>query len=101
MLQTIMETIFSVENLLALITLTVMEIVLGVDNIIFISILAGKLPMEQQRPARQIGLSLALITRLLLLLSISWIASLTQPLFEVGPWHVTGRSLIMLGVVYF
>lgn len=97
MLQTIMETIFSVENLLALITLTVMEIVLGVDNIIFISILAGKLPMEQQRPARQIGLSLALITRLLLLLSISWIASLTQPLFEVGPWHVTGRSLIMLG----
>jgi predicted tellurium resistance membrane protein TerC len=92
-----METIFSVENLLALITLTVMEIVLGVDNIIFISILAGKLPMEQQRPARQIGLSLALITRLLLLLSISWIASLTQPLFEVGPWHVTGRSLIMLG----
>ncbi|OAN43601.1 hypothetical protein A6A03_18295 [Chloroflexus islandicus] len=92
-----MEAIFSVENLLALITLTVMEIVLGIDNIIFISILAGKLPPAQQRPARQIGLSLALITRLLLLLSISWIASLTQPLFELGPWHVTGRSLIMLG----
>ncbi|MEF3273126.1 MAG: TerC family protein [Chloroflexus sp.] len=92
-----MEAIFTVENLLALITLTVMEIVLGVDNIIFISILASKLPMAQQRPARQIGLSLALITRLLLLLSISWIASLTQPLFAIGPWHVTGRSLIMLG----
>ncbi|WP_322489486.1 TerC family protein [Chloroflexus sp.] len=92
-----MEAIFSVENLLALITLTVMEIVLGIDNVIFISILAGKLPPAQQRPARQIGLSLALITRLLLLLSISWIASLTQPLFELGPWHVTGRSLIMLG----
>jgi len=92
-----METIFSVENLLALVTLTVMEIVLGVDNIIFISILAGKLPLHQQRPARQIGLSLALITRLLLLLSISWIAGLTQPLFELGPWHVTGRSLILLG----
>ncbi|WP_298818226.1 TerC family protein [Chloroflexus sp.] len=92
-----MESIFSIENLLALITLTVMEIVLGVDNIIFISILAGKLPVAQQRPARQIGLALALITRLLLLLSISWIASLTQPLFEIGPWHVTGRSLIMLG----
>jgi|GEM_PF-5742252 len=55
-----METIFSVEHLLALVTLTVMEIVLGVDNIIFISILAGKLPLYQQRPARQIGLSLAL-----------------------------------------
>jgi predicted tellurium resistance membrane protein TerC len=53
--------------------------------------------MEQQRLARQIGLSLALITRLLLLLSISWIADLTQPLFEIGSWHVTGRSLIMLG----
>ncbi len=76
-----METIFSVEHLLALVTLTVMEIVLGVDNIIFISILA----LHQQRPARQIGLSLALITRLLLLLSISWIAGLTQPLFELGP----------------
>lgn len=92
-----MESIFSVENLLALVTLTVMEIVLGVDNIIFISILAGKLPTAQQRPARQIGLALALITRLLLLLSISWIAGLTQPLFAIGPWHVTGRSLIMLG----
>lgn len=65
-----METIFSVEHLLALVTLTVMEIVLGVDNIIFISILAGKLPLHQQRPARQIGLSLALITRLLLLLQL-------------------------------
>ncbi len=92
-----MADIVSIEHLLALVTLTVMEIVLGVDNVIFISILAGKLPLAQQRPARQIGLALALITRLLLLLSISWVAGLTEPLFALGQWHVTGRSLIMLG----
>ncbi len=92
-----MADIVSIEHLLALVTLTVMEIVLGVDNVIFISILAGKLPPAQQRPARQIGLALALITRLLLLLSISWVAGLTEPLFALGQWHVTGRSLIMLG----
>jgi predicted tellurium resistance membrane protein TerC len=67
---------------ISLITLTVLEIVLGVDNIIFISILAGKLPAEQQNKARTIGLSLALITRVLLLLTISWLASLTTPINE-------------------
>jgi predicted tellurium resistance membrane protein TerC len=91
-----MEAIFSTENLLALLTLTVMEIVLGVDNVIFISILAGKLPEAQQPRARQIGLGLALITRILLLLSISWVAGLTEPLFELFGFELSGRSLIIL-----
>ncbi len=91
-----MEEIFTTANLLALLTLTMLEIVLGVDNVIFISILAGKLPVEQQAKARQMGLGLALITRILLLLSISWIASLTKPLFEIMHHEFSGRSLILL-----
>lgn len=91
-----MEGIFTTENLLALLTLTMLEIVLGVDNVIFISILAGKLPAAEQPKARQLGLGLALITRILLLLSISWIASLTEPLFTVLHYEFSGRSLILL-----
>jgi predicted tellurium resistance membrane protein TerC len=79
-----------------LLTLTVLEIVLGIDNIIFISILAGKLPKAQQPRARQLGLLGAFFTRVLLLLSIAWIVRLTTPLFAVGPLEVTGRSIIML-----
>ncbi len=82
----------------SLLTLTLLEIVLGIDNIIFISILAGKLPKEQQAKARQLGLGLALITRILLLCSINWLMSLTTPLFTfpfVGH-AVTGRDLILL-----
>jgi predicted tellurium resistance membrane protein TerC len=85
------------DALVALLTLTVLEIVLGVDNVIFISILAGKLPQEQQARARQLGLGLALIMRILLLLSISWIASLTTPLFSVLGFDLSGRDLILLG----
>jgi predicted tellurium resistance membrane protein TerC len=81
---------------IGLLTLTVLEIVLGVDNVIFISILASKLPTEQQARARQLGLGLALITRVLLLLSISWIANLTQPLFSVQGFEVSGRDLILI-----
>jgi predicted tellurium resistance membrane protein TerC len=92
-----MMELFTTENLIALLTLTMLEIVLGVDNVIFISILAAKLPQEQQARARQIGLGLALVTRILLLLSISWIASLTTPLFEVFGYGVSGRDLILLG----
>jgi predicted tellurium resistance membrane protein TerC len=92
-----MEGIFTSENLIALLTLTVLEIVLGVDNIIFISILASKLPKEQQARARQLGLAGALITRILLLLSISWIASLTTPLFTIAGFGMSGRDLILLG----
>lgn len=77
-------------------TLCLLEIVLGIDNLIFISILTNKLPVEQQAKARNIGLSLALIMRLGLLFSISWIMGLTEPLFEVGGFKVSGRDLIML-----
>jgi predicted tellurium resistance membrane protein TerC len=91
------EGLFTTENLIALLTLTMLEIVLGVDNVIFISILAGKLPKEQQARARQLGLGLALATRILLLLSISWIASLTTPLFDIAGYGVSGRDLILLG----
>ncbi|MBL9204611.1 MAG: TerC family protein [Opitutaceae bacterium] len=81
---------------ISLLTLTALEIVLGIDNIIFISILAGKLPKEQQAKARQLGLSLALITRLLLLAGIAWIAKLTTPLFSVFSFSISGRDLILL-----
>ena len=77
-------------------TLTFMEIVLGVDNIIFISITAGKLPKEQQRKARNLGLFFALGFRILLLLSIKWIIGLTEPLFHVAGYGISGRNLILL-----
>ncbi|CAM2008106.1 TerC family protein [Acanthopleuribacter pedis] len=80
---------------IALGTLTVLEIVLGIDNIIFISILAGKLPAEQQAKARQIGLVLALVTRILLLFSLSILAQLTDPLFTIMEHGVSGRDLIL------
>ncbi|MBU43999.1 MAG: hypothetical protein CMN76_12325 [Spirochaetaceae bacterium] len=102
-----MEIVFTSEALIALLTLTVLEIVLGIDNIIFISILAGKLPQEQQAKARQIGLALAMIMRILLLLSLSWIMGLTKALFNVADWltflapagawaDISGRDLILL-----
>lgn len=81
---------------IGLLTLTILEIVLGIDNIVFISILAGKLPPGEQNKARQMGLGLALITRILLLLSISWVLSLKKPLFEVAGLHPSGRDLILL-----
>lgn len=81
----------------ALLTLTILEIVLGIDNIIFISILSGKLPVEQRKKARQLGLAAALITRILLLLSLGWVMKLTNPLFSVGNFEATGKALILLG----
>ena len=78
-------------------TLTLMEIVLGIDNIIFISILAGKLPEEQQNRARIVGLSLAAITRVLMLFGISILVSLTEPFIELFGHGFSGRDLIMLG----
>jgi predicted tellurium resistance membrane protein TerC len=83
------------EAWIAFATLLGLEIVLGVDNIIFIGILAGKLPKEQQAKARIMGLGLALITRILLLFSISWVISLTNPLFSVIGHAVSGRDLIL------
>ncbi len=77
---------------IALLTLTVLEIVLGIDNIIFISILSGKLPENQQKRARRLGLALAMITRVLLLLSLSWIIRMEKDLF----WGISGRDLVLL-----
>jgi len=83
---------------ISLLTLTALEIVLGIDNIIFISILAGKLPAAEQGKARQLGLSLALITRVLLLCSLTWLMGLTKPLFTLPVLHhgLSGRDLILL-----
>ncbi len=103
-----MEFLSSPEAWISLLTLTVLEIVLGIDNIVFISILAGKLPQNQQKKARQVGLALAMITRVLLLMSLSWIMRLTAPLFNIGDWigitdtvwleklAISGRDLILL-----
>jgi predicted tellurium resistance membrane protein TerC len=85
------------EELIALATLTLLEIVLGVDNVIFISILSAKLPKDQQKRARRIGLMAAMFMRLLLLSAIVWIARLTTPLFEVWDRSFSGRDLILLG----
>jgi len=106
--------IFTTENAIALVTLTAMEVVLGIDNIVFIAILAGRLPAEQQGKARQIGLAVALVTRLLLLFTLTWIMGLTKDLFlipgltepvieghgkptgEVKPLGISGRDLVLL-----
>ncbi|HLF88498.1 MAG TPA: TerC family protein [Anaerolineales bacterium] len=91
-----MDILTDPQNWVALLTLTLLEIVLGIDNIIFISILSGKLPKADQKRARQTGLLLAMGTRILLLLSLSWLTRLTTPLFHVFEFEITGRSLILL-----
>jgi len=92
-----LDVLFSPENLIALLTLTLLEIVLGIDNVVFISILADKLPEHQRARARRLGLALALITRVLLLLSLSWVIRLTEPLFTVIGQEISGRDLILIG----
>ncbi|MES2651301.1 MAG: TerC family protein [Bacteroidota bacterium] len=103
-----MDFLATPEAWISLLTLTILEIVLGIDNIVFISILSGKLPESQQKKARQVGLALAMITRVLLLLSLSWVMGLTSPLFNMGDWigissqewldklAISGRDLILL-----
>jgi len=91
------EWIFSPEAWLALVTLTALEIVLGIDNIIFISIAVGKLPAARRNRARVQGLALAMITRILLLLSLVWMMRLTSPLFAVFGHEISGRDLILIG----
>ncbi|MBX3243446.1 MAG: TerC family protein [Acidobacteria bacterium] len=81
---------------IAFATLTVLELVLGIDNVIFISILAGKLPSDQQKRARFIGLTLALVMRVILLFSLSWVMSLTTPLMSLWGYDLSGRDLILL-----
>ncbi len=91
-----MEWISDPQAWIALFTLTVLEIVLGVDNIIFISILTGKLPEKQRQPARMIGLVLAMGMRILLLISLAWVIRLTAPLFTVFGNEISGRDLILI-----
>lgn len=103
-----MEWLSNPEIWAALLTLTIMELVLGIDNIVFISLLAGELPHNQQKKATVLGLCLALVMRILLLVSISWVMTLTQPLFNAANWFglhdsrwqqrlsISGRDLILL-----
>jgi predicted tellurium resistance membrane protein TerC len=91
-----MDWITSPEAWIALLTLTVLEIVLGIDNVIFISILAGKLPPEKQGTARTAGLGLAMVMRIALLFSLTWIMRLTAPLFTVLGEEISGRDLVLL-----
>lgn len=88
--------LLTMENLVALLTLTALEVVLGIDNIVFLAILTAKLHPSQQKRARLIGLSLAMIMRILLLLAIKWVMGLTTPLFSVAGYHLTGRDVILL-----
>lgn len=89
--------LFSLNGLIGLITLSVLEIILGIDNIIFISIAVNKLPIPQQKKARTIGLLLALLVRSVLLLFVGWIAGLKDALFHVGVYGVSGKSIILIG----
>jgi predicted tellurium resistance membrane protein TerC len=92
-----MESLLDPQSWIALGTLALLEIVLGIDNIVFISILAGKLPEKDQGRARQVGLGAAMVTRILLLFSLAWVIGLTGPLFEVLGQEFSGRDLILLG----
>jgi len=92
-----LSVLFSGDALVSLVTLTAMEIVLGIDNVVFIAILVGRLPAAQQTLARRLGLTLALVIRIGLLLTISWIMGLTAPLFSVLGQEISGRDLILIG----
>jgi predicted tellurium resistance membrane protein TerC len=92
-----LSVLFSGDALVSLVTLTAMEIVLGIDNVVFIAILVGRLPVAQQALARRLGLTLALVIRIGLLLTISWIMGLTAPLFSVLGQEISGRDLILIG----
>ncbi|ABJ78439.1 TerC family protein [Leptospira borgpetersenii serovar Hardjo-bovis] len=89
--------LLTLDKVVAILTLTLMEIVLGIDNIVFLSIVSGKLPKNKQNQARNLGLILALGFRIGLLFAVSWIASLTAPLVTIADFAISGRDLIMLG----
>lgn len=92
-----MDAFLTSGGILALVTLTFLEVILGVDNVIFISILSTKLPAAKQMKARRVGLLAAMLMRIVLLMSIAWITRLTSPLFTVFSQDISGRDLIMLG----
>ena len=95
-MESLIELLSKPDTWMALITLTVLEIVLGIDNIIFISIVSGRLPKDEQPKARKIGLMLAMLTRILLLLSLSWLVHLTDPVFHIQGHPFSWRDLILL-----
>lgn len=90
------DVLFSLEGLISLATLMILEVVLGIDNIIFISIVSDKLPAHEQKKARVLGLTLALIMRIALLFGISWIVGLTKPLLTIMQFELSGRDIILL-----
>jgi len=92
-----LDALFSLNGLIGLLTLSILEIILGIDNIIFISIAVNKLPVSQQKKARTIGLVLALVVRSVLLLFVGWIAGLKEALFHLGPYGVSGKGIILVG----
>lgn len=91
-----MEAFLTADGLVTLLTLTLLEVVLGIDNVVFLAILVGKLPRERQARARRIGLGLALGARIVLLLGLTWLMKLTTPLFHVFSLAVSGKDLILL-----
>lgn len=91
-----MEALFSVENLLALLTLTGLEIILGIDNVIFIALISGALPPHQRQKARVVGLSIAFVLRILLLFTAAWIIGLTKPFITLFGFGISGRSLLLI-----
>ncbi len=91
-----MDGLFTTENLIAFLTLTALEIVLGIDNVIFIAILAAKQPQHRQKLARQLGISLAVVTRIALLLGIGWVMKLKEPLFALLGHDFSGKDLVLL-----
>ncbi len=90
-----LNVLFSLNGLISLLILSLLEIILGIDNIIFISIIADKLPKQEKRKGRLLGLSLALVMRAIMLFSITWLASLTTPIFNIGKFYFSGRDIIL------
>jgi predicted tellurium resistance membrane protein TerC len=91
-----METLLTTEGLVSLVTLTFLEIVLGIDNVVFLSIIAGKLPLDQQKKARVLGITLALVARILLLFGVSWLIGLQKPILTISDYHLSYRDLILI-----
>jgi predicted tellurium resistance membrane protein TerC len=92
-----MEHLFSTEGLVSLLTLTFLEVVLGIDNVVFISIIAGRVEEKNQKKTRMLGLALALVARLLLLLGVGWLISLQNPVLTLGEFNLSFRDLILIG----
>lgn len=91
-----MEQLLTTEGLVSLLTLTFLEIVLGIDNVVFISIVSGKLPLAQQKKARYTGIGLALIARIILLLAVSWLIGLQKPILSINDFHLSYRDIILI-----